>query len=52
MQIYGVLGSIHFSTKNTLILLISAWFGTESAFFGKNTTLTQRNSIRAVLEIL
>ena len=52
MQIYGVLESIHFSTKNTLILLISACFDTESAFFGKNTTFTQRNSIRAVLEIL
>ena len=39
------------STKAPLILLISALFCKKSAFFGKNNTFTQTNSMRAVLEI-
>ena len=40
-----------FSTKALLILLMLAFFLQKSAFFGKNSTFTRSNSVRAVLEI-
>ena len=39
------------STKTFLILLMSAIFSKKSAFFVENSTFTQSNSVRAVLEI-
>ena len=42
---------IPFSTKVVLILLMSAFFCKKSAFFGKNSTFTQSNIVRAILEI-
>ena len=43
--------NISFSTKARLILLMPAFFYKESAVFGKYSTFTQGNSVRAVLEI-
>ena len=43
--------NIPFSTKVALILLMSALFCKKSAFFGKNSTFTQSNGVRAMLEI-
>ena len=43
--------NVHSSTKTPIILLISAFFLQKSAFFGKNSTFTQSNSMRVVLEI-
>ena len=40
-----------FSTKALLILLMSGFFCKKSAFFGKDSTFTLSNSVRAVLEI-
>ena len=40
-----------FSAKALLILLMFGFFGKKSTFFGKNNTLIQSNSVRAVLEI-
>ena len=40
-----------FSTKTFLILLMLAVFCKKTAFLGKNSTFTQRNSARTVLEI-
>ena len=48
---YVVLENISFSIKALLILLMSALFSNKSAFFGKNSTFTERNSVKAVLEI-
>ena len=42
---------MRFSTKILLILLMSAFIAKKLAFFGKNGTFTQRNRVRAVLEI-
>ena len=47
---YVVLENISFSIKALLILLMSALFSNKSAFFGKNSTFTLRNSVKAVLE--
>ena len=49
---YVGLENIPFSAKALLILLMSVFFCKKSAFFGKNGTLTQGNSLRAVLEIV
>ena len=48
---YSIRGSIPFSTKALLILMISAFFDNKSEFFGKNSAFTQSNSVRVVLEI-
>ena len=48
---YVVSENIPFGTKTLLILLISTFFCKKSAFFGKNSTFTQSNIVRAVLEI-
>ena len=49
---YVVSENIPFSTKALLALLISAFFFTKkSVFFGQNSTSTQSNSVRVVLEI-
>ena len=47
---YAVSENIPFSTKTLLILLMSAFFCKKSVAFGNNSTLTQSNSVRAVLE--
>ena len=47
---YVVSENIAFSTKTPLILLVSTFFATRSAFFGKNSIFTQSNNMRAVLE--
>ena len=52
LHTYVVLENIPFSTKALLILLMSIFFCKKSAFFGKNGTLTQGNSLRAVLEVV
>ena len=41
-----------FSTKNTLIFLISAFFLQKIIIFGKNSTYTQSNSMTAVLLLM
>ena len=51
MHTYLVSKNIPFSAKVLLILLISAFFCKKLAFFGENGTVTQSNSVRAVLEI-
>ena len=43
--------SIPFSTKTTLILLIQHFFLQKTSIFVKNSTFTQMNGVRAVLEI-
>ena len=43
--------NINFSTKTPLILLISVFFCKKSIFFVTNGTVTQSNSMRAVLDI-
>ena len=53
---YIVSGNIPFSTMTLLIFLMTAFFLQNSIyffffFFGKNSTFTQSNSMRAVLEI-
>ena len=48
---YVVSEIVSFSASTTLILLISAFFCKKSAVFGKNSTSTQSNSMKAVLEI-
>ena len=48
---YIVSENIPFSTKALLILMMLAFLCKKSAFFGKNSTLTQNNSSRAVFEI-
>ena len=48
---YTVLENIPFSTKTLLILLISAFFVKNWAFFCKNSTFSQSNSVGAVLDI-
>ena len=48
---YVVSENIILSTKDLLILLMSAFFCKKAAFFGQNSTFTQSNSGRAVLEI-
>ena len=40
-----------FSAKVLLILLISAFFRKKLAFFDRNSTFTQSNSVRVVSEI-
>ena len=47
----AALENITFSTKALLILLMSVFFLQKSAFFGKNSTFSQSNSLRAVFEI-
>ena len=44
--------NVSLSTKALLILLMSAFFAKNQRFFGQNSTFTQSNSVRAVLEIL
>ena len=44
--------NIPFSAKELLIFLMSEFFCKKSAFFGQNSTFTQSNSVRPVLEIL
>ena len=39
------------STKALLILLMSAFILKKSAFLGENSTFTQNNIVKAVLEI-
>ena len=47
-----VSGHKPFSINNPLILVMSAFFLQKiSIFLGKNSTFTQSNSVRAVLEI-
>ena len=48
---YAVSENMPFSTKAPLILLMPEFFDKKSAFFGKNSTFTQSNSVRAVLQI-
>ena len=48
---YIVLENIPFSTKVLLILLMSVYFCKKSVFSGNNSTYTQSNIVRAVLEI-
>ena len=43
--------NIPFSAKELLIFLMSEFFCKKSAFFGQNSTFTQSNSVRPVLEI-
>ena len=50
-QTYLISKNIPFSTKLLLILLMSAFFLQKSGFFSQNSTFTQCNSVRAVLEI-
>ena len=40
-----------FSTKNPLILLISTFFAKNQHFLVKNSTFTESNGMRAVLEV-
>ena len=47
---YAVSENILFSTKALLILLMSA-FLCKKSFVGKNSTFTQSNNVRAMLEI-
>ena len=49
-QIYLVLENIPFSTNTPLILLMSAFLPKKVGFFVKNSTFTQNNIMRAVLE--
>ena len=49
---YEVLENIPLSTKTLLLLLMPAFFfDKKTAFSAKNSTFTQRNNVRAVLEI-
>ena len=48
---YVVSEIIPFSIKVLLIFLMSAVFCKGSAFYGQNSTFTQSNSVRVVLEI-
>ena len=48
---YAVSEIIPFSTKALLKLLISAFLARNQRFFWQNSTYTQNNSIKAVLEI-
>ena len=51
-HLYVVSENITFSTRTSLIFLISAFFFCKkSALFGKNGTFLQSNSMRVVLEI-
>ena len=43
--------NIRCGTKADLMLLIAAYFCNKSALFDQNSTFTQRNNMRAVLEI-
>ena len=43
--------NIPFSIKVLLILLVLGFFSKKSTFFGENSTFTQNNSVKAVLEI-
>ena len=43
--------NIPFSAKELLIFLMSEFLCKKSAFFGQNSTVTQSNSVRLVLEI-
>ena len=50
-HVYAVSENIRFSTKALLILLMSAFFFAKNQhFFWPNSTFTQSNSVRAVLE--
>ena len=45
---YAVLENMAFSTKTSLVLLMSAFFGKNQHFFGQTVTFTESNSMRAV----
>ena len=47
-HIYLASENIPFSFKASLILLMSAFFFPKMCIFGKNSTFTQSNNVRAV----
>ena len=47
---FVVLENIPYSTKGLLIVLMLAFFVKKSVFFGKTSTFTQSNIVRAILE--
>ena len=50
-HIPAVSENIRCGTKGDLMLLIAAYFCNKSALFDENSTFTQQNNMRAVLEI-